>query len=80
MVMYWTYEVYAARKSALTQKEKKNALYLVTPSVMFRDCIWLAVLNSGTSFVAGFAVFSVLGFMAHELGAPIEKVAESGMI
>ncbi|XP_067275617.1 sodium- and chloride-dependent GABA transporter 2-like isoform X3 [Pseudorasbora parva] len=31
-----------------------------------------------TSLVAGFAVFSVLGFMAQEQGVPIEEVAESG--
>lgn len=37
------------------------------------------MLNSGTSLVAGFAVFSVLGFMAHEQGVPIAEVAESGM-
>lgn len=28
--------------------------------------------------VAGFAVFSVLGFMAQEQGVPIAEVAESG--
>ncbi|KAE8295536.1 Sodium- and chloride-dependent GABA transporter 2 [Larimichthys crocea] len=33
---------------------------------------------NSTSVVAGFAVFSVLGFMAHEQGIPIEEVAESG--
>ncbi|KAJ8400417.1 hypothetical protein AAFF_G00398000 [Aldrovandia affinis] len=44
----------------------------------YKDCLWLCLLNSGTSVVAGFAVFSVLGFMAHEQGAPIEEVAESG--
>ncbi|XP_048024993.1 sodium- and chloride-dependent GABA transporter 2-like [Megalobrama amblycephala] len=44
----------------------------------YRDCLWLSLLNSGTSFVAGFAVFSVLGFMAQEQGVPIEEVAESG--
>ncbi|XP_060780080.1 sodium- and chloride-dependent GABA transporter 3-like [Neoarius graeffei] len=44
----------------------------------YRDCFWLCLLNSGTSVVAGFAVFSVLGFMAHVQGVPIEDVAESG--
>ncbi|XP_056334355.1 sodium- and chloride-dependent GABA transporter 2-like [Danio aesculapii] len=44
----------------------------------YKDCFWLCLLNSGTSFVAGFAVFSVLGFMAHVQGVPIEEVAESG--
>lgn len=33
-----------------------------------------------TSFVAGFAIFSVLGFMADEQGMDISMVAESGMI
>ncbi|KAG5837200.1 hypothetical protein ANANG_G00236770 [Anguilla anguilla] len=44
----------------------------------YKDCLWLCLLNSGTSVVAGFAVFSVLGFMAHEQGVAIEEVAESG--
>ncbi|XP_067097912.1 sodium- and chloride-dependent GABA transporter 3-like [Osmerus mordax] len=44
----------------------------------YKDCLWLSLLNSGTSFVAGFAVFSVLGFMAKKQGVPIETVAESG--
>ncbi|KAI2659525.1 Sodium- and chloride-dependent GABA transporter 3 [Labeo rohita] len=44
----------------------------------YRDCIMLCCLNSGTSFVAGFAIFSVLGFMAYEQNVPIEAVAESG--
>ncbi|XP_073784796.1 uncharacterized protein isoform X1 [Danio rerio] len=44
----------------------------------YRDSFWLCLLNSGTSFVAGFAVFSVLGFMAHVQGVPVEEVAESG--
>uniref|UniRef100_A0A8C7FN58 Transporter n=1 Tax=Oncorhynchus kisutch TaxID=8019 RepID=A0A8C7FN58_ONCKI len=35
-------------------------------------------LNSGTSFVSGFAIFSVLGFMAQEQGVDIADVAESG--
>ncbi|XP_016112345.1 sodium- and chloride-dependent GABA transporter 3-like [Sinocyclocheilus grahami] len=44
----------------------------------YRDCIMLCCLNSGTSFVAGFAIFSVLGFMAYEQNVPIEAVAVSG--
>uniref|UniRef100_A0A8C9C3Q6 Sodium- and chloride-dependent GABA transporter 2 n=1 Tax=Phocoena sinus TaxID=42100 RepID=A0A8C9C3Q6_PHOSS len=43
----------------------------------YRDCIALCFLNSGTSFVAGFAIFSILGFMSQEQG-PISEVAESG--
>lgn len=43
-----------------------------------RDCVALCFLNSGTSFVAGFAIFSILGFMAGEQGVPIAEVAESG--
>ncbi|XP_034529500.1 sodium- and chloride-dependent GABA transporter 2-like [Notolabrus celidotus] len=44
----------------------------------YRDCLSLCCLNSGTSFVAGFAIFSILGFMAYEQNVPISEVAESG--
>ncbi|KAM9349533.1 sodium- and chloride-dependent betaine transporter-like [Symphorus nematophorus] len=44
----------------------------------YRDCFWLSLLNSGTSFVAGFVVFSVLGFMAQKQGVTVDNVAESG--
>ncbi|XP_028988182.1 sodium- and chloride-dependent GABA transporter 3-like [Betta splendens] len=44
----------------------------------YRDCFWLCLLNSGTSFVAGFVVFSVLGFMAQKQGVSVDNVAESG--
>ncbi|XP_018602395.1 sodium- and chloride-dependent GABA transporter 2-like isoform X2 [Scleropages formosus] len=44
----------------------------------YKDCMYLCLLNSGTSFVAGFAIFSVLGFMAYEQGLDISEVAESG--
>jgi len=36
-------------------------------------------MNSGTSFFAGFAIFSVLGFMAHEQGLNVGAVAEGGI-
>ncbi|XP_012502928.1 PREDICTED: sodium- and chloride-dependent betaine transporter isoform X2 [Propithecus coquereli] len=44
----------------------------------YRDCIALCFLNCATSFVAGFVVFSILGFMSREQGLPIADVAESG--
>nr|XP_049589291.1 sodium- and chloride-dependent GABA transporter 2-like isoform X5 [Syngnathus scovelli] len=44
----------------------------------YKDCIYLSLLNSATSFVAGFAIFSVLGFMAYEQNTDVSKVAESG--
>lgn len=44
----------------------------------YKDTFALCTLNSLTSIVAGFAVFSVLGFMSYELGVDISAVAESG--
>ncbi|XP_044041785.1 sodium- and chloride-dependent GABA transporter 2-like [Siniperca chuatsi] len=44
----------------------------------YRDCLALCCLNSVTSIFAGFAVFSVLGFMSHELGIPMTEVATAG--
>ncbi|XP_051982404.1 sodium- and chloride-dependent GABA transporter 2-like isoform X1 [Xyrauchen texanus] len=42
------------------------------------DCFKLCLLNSATSFTAGFAIFSVLGFMAQEQHVNISEVAQSG--
>ncbi|KAM3585316.1 uncharacterized protein V6R79_013984 [Siganus canaliculatus] len=44
----------------------------------YKDSFYLCLLNSGTSFFAGFAIFSVLGFMAEEQGVDISAVAQSG--
>lgn len=45
---------------------------------IYRDSIYLCLLNSLTSFIAGFAIFSVLGFMAKEQSVDISTVTESG--
>uniref|UniRef100_H3BW84 Transporter n=1 Tax=Tetraodon nigroviridis TaxID=99883 RepID=H3BW84_TETNG len=44
----------------------------------YKDTFLLCLLNSSTSFMAGFAIFSVLGFMAEEQGMDISTVAQSG--
>ncbi|KAI4899796.1 hypothetical protein NFI96_001145 [Prochilodus magdalenae] len=44
----------------------------------YKDCIALCALNSGTSIFAGFAVFSILGYMSYELNLPMEEIVRSG--
>ncbi|XP_034022336.1 solute carrier family 6 member 11a isoform X1 [Thalassophryne amazonica] len=44
----------------------------------YKDTFILCLVNGGSSFVAGFAIFSVLGFMSYEQGLPISEVAATG--
>ncbi len=50
----------------------------ISKNKSYRDSFYLCLLNSGTSFLGGFAIFSVLGHMAQEQGVDISLVAESG--
>lgn len=43
-----------------------------------RDTIIACLADSLTSFFAGFVVFAIIGYMAHELRQPIEEVATAG--
>ncbi|RZC40284.1 sodium-dependent dopamine transporter-like [Asbolus verrucosus] len=45
---------------------------------VYKDAILTSVINSATSFVAGFVIFSVLGYMAHAAGCSIQEVATEG--
>ncbi|KAK5644887.1 hypothetical protein RI129_006187 [Pyrocoelia pectoralis] len=45
---------------------------------VYKDAILTSVINSATSFVAGFVIFSVLGYMANSAGRPIQEVATEG--
>ncbi|CAN9515550.1 unnamed protein product [Ophioblennius macclurei] len=65
---------YAIGLGALTALGSYNRFH----NNCYKDAFVLALINSGTSFFAGFVVFSVLGFMAAEQGVDISKVAESG--
>ncbi|XP_070559787.1 sodium- and chloride-dependent GABA transporter 2-like isoform X2 [Ptychodera flava] len=44
----------------------------------YRDGIIISIINSCTSLYAGFAIFSIIGFMAHEQGTEVGKVVDSG--
>ena len=39
----------------------------------------VSLINCGTSFFAGFVIFSVVGFMAKTSGRPVDKVADQGL-
>lgn len=45
---------------------------------VYKDALLTSFINSATSFVSGFVIFSVLGYMAHTSGQRIEDVATEG--
>lgn len=47
-------------------------------SLFFRDTFIVTVGNAVTSILAGFAIFSVLGYMSQELDVPVQEVAKAG--
>uniref|UniRef100_A0A3P9JYQ9 Transporter n=1 Tax=Oryzias latipes TaxID=8090 RepID=A0A3P9JYQ9_ORYLA len=69
--IFFSYAICLGSLTALGSYNKYN-------NNCYRDCLALCLLNSGTSFVAGFAIFSILGFMSHEQNVHISEVAESG--
>jgi NSS family neurotransmitter:Na+ symporter len=55
------------------------ASYLPAKSNISRNALLTAFINSGYSIFAGFAVFSVLGFMASSQAVPISKVVSQSI-
>ncbi|XP_031845957.2 sodium-dependent dopamine transporter isoform X2 [Nomia melanderi] len=45
---------------------------------VYKDALLTSLINSATSFVAGFVIFSVLGYMARASGKSIQDVATEG--
>jgi solute carrier family 6 amino acid transporter-like protein 5/7/9/14 len=42
---------------------------------VYRTCFITAISNSAFSITGGFAVFSILGHVAHKEGVPVEEIA-----
>ena len=55
------------------------ASYLPRDSDITANATITGVVNCGFSFVAGFAVFSTLGYMAHTTGKPFEEVVKGSI-
>ena len=47
--------------------------------VYYRDAFVISIANSATSVFAGFAIFSILGFVAGQQGKGIEDIASQGL-
>ena len=45
---------------------------------VYRDALLTSAINSATSFLAGFVIFSVLGYMAHQNNIEVKDVAAEG--
>ncbi|PSN52584.1 Sodium- and chloride-dependent glycine transporter 2 [Blattella germanica] len=43
-----------------------------------RDAFFVCITNTATAILAGFVVFSILGFLAKELGVDVQDVVQSG--
>lgn len=52
--------------------------YYACSSSLNRDSLIVAISNILTSFFAGLVIFSVIGFLAHELQVEVKKVVDQG--
>ncbi|XP_076446876.1 sodium- and chloride-dependent glycine transporter 1-like [Babylonia areolata] len=45
---------------------------------VYRDAMIVPLINCGTSIFAGFVIFSILGFMAHEANSSVDSIVTQG--
>lgn len=57
---------------------RRDLAFMSNIRVLRRDALLTSLINSATSFVAGFVIFSVLGYMARASGKSIQDVATEG--
>jgi len=55
------------------------ASYLPEKSQIAKDSVTISIANCSFSLIAGVGVFSVLGYMAHKLSLPIDKVVSKSI-
>ncbi|XP_035517999.1 sodium- and chloride-dependent taurine transporter-like [Morone saxatilis] len=76
--IFFSYAICLGAMTSLGSYNKYN-IKLLSRWASHRDCLLLGALPTVyAGFVSGFAIFSVLGFMAQEQGVDIADVAESG--
>ncbi|MBN3289676.1 SC6A5 protein, partial [Polypterus senegalus] len=68
----------AGNLTKLASVTSGNKTYVSPSEEYFKDTLIVTCTNSATSIFAGFVIFSVIGFMAHELKVPIDEVADEG--
>ena len=52
---------------------------LILLSLLYRDSILVLFANAATSIFSGFVVFSIIGYLAHELEVPVTEVVNEGV-
>lgn len=53
---------------------------LTVPSLLLRDALIVSVTNSFTSILAGFVVFSAIGYMSHIHNLPVDNISTDGKL
>lgn len=77
-VKFYGLHIFAKRLRQFKIKNANQCQFantLISPSQL----LFLCCMNTGTSFFAGFAIFSVLGFMAHEQNLTVGEIADGGI-
>ena len=69
--IFWSFSICLSAHISLGSYNKRK-------NNVFSQCVALGFLNSFTSFISGFVVFGVLGFMSAETGLPISEVVKGG--